>query len=77
LCNKTKQKAMTTFQKTLIAYSKGQKSMAFIAYKNDPTANKNFTFSEFCAAFDKLMIQHEMNRPINPITKKRELPIWA
>jgi hypothetical protein len=46
---------MTTFQKTLIAYSKGQKSMAFIAYKNDPTANKNFTFSEFCAAFDKLI----------------------
>lgn len=68
---------MTTAQLTLIAYAKGQKSMAFLAYKNDPTASQDLTFAQFCTAFDKLMIQHEMNRPINPITKKKELPIWA
>ncbi len=78
LPNKQKLKTMRTFQKTLIAYAKGQKTMAFIAYKNDETAiNKKITFKQFCEAFDKIMIQHEMNQPINPITKKRELPIWA
>jgi hypothetical protein len=68
---------MTTYQKTLIAYAKGQKSLAFLAYKNDPSANKIFNFNQFCAAFDNLIKQHEINLPINPITNKKELPIWA
>jgi hypothetical protein len=67
---------MTTYQKTLIAYANGQKSIAFLAFKNDPTSNKELNFNQFCIAFDKLMIQHKCNRPINPISKKQELPIW-
>jgi hypothetical protein len=50
--------------------------MAFLAFKNDPTSNKELNFNQFCIAFDKLMIQHKCNRPINPISKKQELPIW-
>lgn len=69
---------MTTAQLTLIAYAKGQKSMAFLAYKADQTAvNKELTFEQFCEAFDKLMIQHEQNQPINPVARKKELPIWV
>ncbi len=56
---------MTTYQKTLIAYANGQKSMAFLAFKNDPTSNKELNFNQFCIAFDKLMIQHKGKRPFS------------
>jgi hypothetical protein len=61
---------MTTFQKTLNAYTNGQKSLAFLAFKNDADSIKEITFEQFCISFDKIIIQHELNKGINPITKK-------
>jgi hypothetical protein len=61
---------MTTFQKTLNAYANGQKSMAFLAFKNDADSIKEITFEQFCISMDKIIIQHEVNKGVNPITKK-------
>jgi hypothetical protein len=44
---------MTTFRKTLETYKNGSKSMAFLAFKNDPNANKGVTFQDFCKFMDK------------------------
>ena len=44
---------MTTFRKTIEAYKKGQKSMAFLAFKNDPNANAGVTFEQFCDFMEK------------------------
>ena len=46
---------MTTFQKTLEIYKQGQKHMAYLAFLNDPTANKNVSFEQFCKGFDKIL----------------------
>ena len=50
-----KQKTMTTFRKTIETYKKGYKSMAFLAFKNDPTSIDGVTFEEFCKFMDKTM----------------------
>jgi hypothetical protein len=57
LCNKSQQKqiTMTTFQKTLEIYKKGQKSLAYLAFINDPSANKNVSFEKFCKEFDRII----------------------
>ena len=48
---------MTTFQKTLEMYKKGQKSMAYLAFLNDPTSRKDIhiSFEKFCESFDKIL----------------------
>jgi hypothetical protein len=49
---------MTTYQKTLSAYKKGLKSMAYLAFLNDSNANKGITFEQFCIGMDKILINH-------------------
>ena len=44
---------MTQYQKTLKEYKKGNKAMAYLSFKADPTANKNISFEVFCNFFDK------------------------
>ena len=51
-------KNMTTYQKTLSAYKKGLKSMAYLAFLNDSNANKGITFEQFCIGMDKILINH-------------------
>lgn len=66
-------KIMTTAQtanQTMKAYANGQKAMAFIAFKNDPTAVEGITFEQFCNYMDKTL-----NEVIEvcPVTKKAKL----
>ncbi len=61
---------MTLYQKTLVTYAKGQKEMAFLAYKSDETANKKFnSFADFCTAFDGLMQKNKNNSPSSSAQK--------
>lgn len=55
---------------TMKAYAKGLKAMAFLSFKNDPTAVKNITFEQFCNYMDKTL--NEVIE-ICPITKKAKL----
>lgn len=68
--------AATSYQKTLITYATGSKVMAYLSYKADADANQDLTFDQFCTAFDRQMIIHEQNRPINPVSCKKEACIW-
>ena len=43
---------MTQYQKTLKEYRKGNKAMAYLAFKADPTSNKDISFESFCKFFD-------------------------
>jgi hypothetical protein len=44
-----------TANQTMKAYANGQKAMAFIAFKNDPTAVQGITFEQFCNYMDKAL----------------------
>jgi hypothetical protein len=59
-----------TAKQTMTAYAKGQKAMAFIAFKNDPTSVQGITFEQFCNYMDKAL-----NEVIEvcPATKKAKL----
>ena len=61
---------MTTFRKTLETYKNGSKSMAFLAFKNDPNANEGITFEAFCKFMDKTI---GSVHSVCPATGKKEL----
>lgn len=61
---------MTTFRKTLETYKKGQKAMAFLAFKNDPNANEGITFDIFCKFMDKTIGNVHS---VNPASGKKEI----
>jgi hypothetical protein len=60
---------MTTFQNTLATY-KNSKSMAFLAFQQDPTGNEGVTFSKFCEGMDKII---GSVRSVNPMNGKVEV----
>ena len=45
---------MTNFQKIKAAYISGSKSMAYLAFKADPTAN-DLDFNAFCERMDRVI----------------------
>ena len=45
---------MTNFQKIKAAYISGSKSMAYLAFKADPTSNA-LEFTAFCAGMDRVI----------------------
>lgn len=42
---------------TMKEYAKGNKAMAYIAFKNDPTSVEGVTFEQFCNAMERMMNQ--------------------
>jgi hypothetical protein len=46
---------MTTFRATLETYKKGETQQAYNMFKNDPNANKDTSFKEFCKGMETVL----------------------